>query len=101
MEKQTDLGFAEYLIKAIVSHPEDVKVERTVDEMGVLLTVHVNKEDIGYVIGKKGQTAKSVRTLLKIIGAKNNERVNMKIYEPDRIGREGEEGGARVEPTEE
>ncbi len=84
MAKQLDLEFAEYLIKAIVSHPDDVKIERTVDDMGVLLTVHVNKEDIGYVIGKKGQTAKSVRTLLKIIGAKNNERVNMKIYEPDR-----------------
>jgi len=98
MEKQTDLGFAEYLIKAIVSHPEDVKIDRTVDEMGVLLTVNVNKEDIGYVIGKKGQTAKSVRTLLKIIGAKNNERVNMKIYEPDRPDRPAREGS---EPTEE
>jgi hypothetical protein len=99
MAKEFDTEFAEYLIKAIVSHPEDVKVERTIDELGVLLTLHVNKEDIGYVIGKKGQTAKSVRTLLKIIGAKNNERVNMKIVEPDRPDRDFRKEVS--EPTEE
>ena len=86
MEK--DQEFAEYLIKAIVNHPDDVKIERTIDDLGILLTLHVNKEDLGYVIGKQGQTAKAVRTLLKIIGAKNNSRVNMKIYEPDRPERQ-------------
>lgn len=95
MAQEFDKEFAEYLIKAIVSHPDDVQIVRTIDDMGVLLTLHVNKEDIGYVIGKKGQTAKSVRTLLKIIGAKNDQRVNMKIVEPDRPERD-----FRNEPVE-
>ena len=77
-----DQAFLEYVIKAIVGHPEDVKSERTVDERGVLLTLDINSADMGYVIGKHGQTAKSVRTLLKIVGAKNNARVNLKINEP-------------------
>lgn len=79
----SDKDFLESLVKAIVSHPEDVKVERTVDEMGVLLSLHINQEDMGYVIGRHGQTAKSIRTLLKIVGTKNNARVNLKIIEPE------------------
>lgn len=71
------------IVKAIVSHPEDVTTERTVDEMGVLITLKINQEDMGYVIGRSGQTARSIRTLLKIVGAKNNARVNLKIYEPE------------------
>lgn len=71
------------VVQAIVSHPEDVKTERTVDERGVLITLHINQEDMGYVIGRQGQTARSIRTLLKIVGAKNNARVNLKIYEPE------------------
>jgi len=78
-----DQAFLEYVIKAIVGHPEDVKSDRTVDERGVLLTLSINPEDMGYVIGKHGQTAKAVRTLLKIVGAKNNARVNLKINEPE------------------
>jgi len=78
-----DQEFVEYIIKAIVANPDDVKVDRTVDERGVLLTLHVNPTDIGYVIGRQGQTAKAVRTLTKIIGAKNNARVNLKIMEPE------------------
>jgi len=78
-----DQEFVEYVIKAIVNHPEDVKTERTIDERGVLITLHVNPEDMGYVIGRRGQTATSVRTLLKIVGAKNDARVNMKIHEPE------------------
>lgn len=78
-----DKDFLEYIIKAIVGHPEDVSAERTVDERGVLLTLNINPEDMGYVIGKRGQTAKAVRTLLKIVGAKNNARVNLKINEPE------------------
>lgn len=83
MAEHKDKEFVEDIVKAIVSHPEDVKVERTVDEMGVLLTLHINPADMGYVIGRQGQTARSIRTLLKIVGAKNNARVNLKIYEPE------------------
>jgi len=78
-----DKSFLEFVVKSIVAHPDDVRVERTIDERGVLLTLNINPEDMGYVIGKKGQTAKSVRTLLKIVGAKNNARVNLKINEPE------------------
>lgn len=78
-----DQEFVEYVVKSIVDHPDDVKVERTVDEMGVLITLSVNPEDMGQVIGRQGATAKSVRTLLRVIGAKNNARVNLKISEPE------------------
>ncbi len=81
--KQSDQEFVEYVVKAIVAHPEDVKTDRTVDEMGVLITLHLNPSDMGYVIGRQGQTARAIRTLLKIVGAKNNARVNLKIYEPE------------------
>lgn len=80
---EQDQQFVEMVVKAIVSHPEDVRTERTVDEMGVLITLHINQEDMGYVIGRQGQTARAIRTLLKIVGAKNNARVNLKIYEPE------------------
>ena len=79
---QQDQEFLELLIKAIVSNPGDVKTTRTVDERGVLLTLDVNPSDIGYVIGRRGQTAHAIRTLLRIVGAKNNARVNLKINEP-------------------
>ena len=90
--KQSDQEFLEDVVQAIVAHPEDVKTERTVDEMGVLLTLHINPADMGYVIGRQGQTARAIRTLLKIVGAKNNARVNLKIHEP--------EGSRRSRPTE-
>lgn len=78
-----DKDFLEFVVKSIVAHPEDVKVGRIIDERGVLLTLDINPRDMGYVIGKKGQTAKAVRTLLKIVGAKHNARVNLKINEPE------------------
>lgn len=78
-----DKEFLEMIVKAIVSNPDAVEVERTVDEMGVLLTLKVDQTDMGYVIGRRGQTAQSIRTLLKIVGAKNNSRVNLKIYDPN------------------
>jgi len=78
-----DKEFIEYVVKAIVSHPDKVKVERTIDERGVLLTLDIDPADMGYVIGRQGQTARSIRTLLKIVGAKNNARVNLKINEPE------------------
>ena len=78
-----DQQFLEIVIKAIVGTPDDVKVTRTVDERGVLLTLDLNPSDMGYVIGRRGQTARAIRTLLKIVGAKNNARVNLKINEPE------------------
>lgn len=83
MDPMQDKDFVEYVVKQIVDHPEQVVVERTVDEMGVLITLKVAKEDMGKVIGKSGQTAKSIRILLRVIGSKNNARVNLKIVEPD------------------
>ena len=79
----TDQQFVEYIVKGIVNNPNDVKVSRTVDERGVLITLDINPSDMGYVIGRQGQTARSIRTLLKIVGAKNNARVNLKINEPE------------------
>lgn len=89
-----DQEFVEYVVKSIVDHPDDVKVDREVDEMGVLLTLTVSPEDMGQVIGRQGATAKSIRTLLRVIGAKNNARVNLKINEP-----EGSERGAEKAAT--
>ena len=71
------------IVKAIVDNPDEVKVERTVDEMGVLLTLSVAKSDMPQIIGKKGRTASAIRTLLRVIGMKNNARVNLKINEPE------------------
>lgn len=81
MEK--DQEFLEFVVKALVDKPDDVKIERTVDDMGVLLTLLVHAEDMGSIIGRSGQTAKSLRTLLRVVGAKNNARVNLKILEPE------------------
>jgi uncharacterized protein len=80
---EQDQEFLEFVVKAIVNHPEDVKSTRTVDERGVLITLDLNPTDMGYVIGRRGQTARAVRTLLKVVGAKNNARVNLKINEPE------------------
>jgi predicted RNA-binding protein YlqC (UPF0109 family) len=78
-----DKDFIEYIVKHIVDNPDDVKVTRSVDEMGVLITLRVHKDDMGKIIGKDGKTAKSIRILLRVIGSKNNARVNLKIVEPD------------------
>lgn len=94
-----DREFVEYVVKTIVENPEDVQVERKVDEMGVLLELKANPADMGKIIGKEGRTAKAIRTLLRVLGAKINARVNLKIIEP--------EGGLRAqsqpvdEPSEE
>jgi len=82
MAKNADQEFVEFVIKSIVDHPDDVKTDRSVDEMGVLLTLKVNPEDMGQVIGREGGTARAIRTLLRVIGAKHNARVNFKIEEP-------------------
>lgn len=79
----TDRDFVEYVVKQIVNHPDDVRVDRKIDEMGVLITLDVHSEDMGMIIGREGATAKALRTLLRVIGAKNNARVNLKINEPE------------------
>jgi uncharacterized protein len=80
---ERDQEFLEFVIKSLVDKPEGVKVARTVDEMGVLLTLDVSPEDMGKVIGRSGNTAKAIRSLLRIVGLKNNARVNLKINEPE------------------
>jgi predicted RNA-binding protein YlqC (UPF0109 family) len=90
-EKASDKDFVEYVVKQIVNHPEDVKVDRKIDEMGVLITLDVNPEDMGMIIGREGATAKALRTLLRVIGARNNARVNLKINEPEGSSRKGNE----------
>ena len=81
-KRATDQEFLEFAVKALVDNPEDVRVERKIDEMGVLITLDVNPADMGMVIGREGQTAKALRTILRVIGARNNARVNLKINEP-------------------
>lgn len=79
---EMDAQFLDFVIKALVDNPSDVKITRTVDEMGVLMTLDVNPADMGKIIGREGQTAKAIRTLLRVVGMKNNARVNLKINEP-------------------
>lgn len=90
--EEADKVFLEYVVKALVDNPNDIKIDRTVDEMGVLISLSVNPADMGKIIGRMGNTAKAIRTLLRIIGMKNNARVNLKINEP--------EGSTRPERTE-
>ncbi len=78
-----DQEFLEYVVKGLVDNPDDVQVHRQVDEMGVLLTLDVSPNDMGKVIGRSGNTAKAIRILLRVVGMKNNARVNLKINEPE------------------
>jgi len=95
-----DQEFLEYLIKSVVDMPDAVTVSRSVDEMGVLLTLQVDPKDMGQIIGRKGTTAKAIRTLLRVVGAKNNARVNLKIVEPEGSTR-GERSSERVKAMDE
>lgn len=79
---ERDQEFLEFVVKGLVEHPEEVKIGRTVDEMGVLLTLDLHPDDMGKVIGRSGNTAKAIRTLLRVVGMKHNARVNLKINEP-------------------
>ena len=88
MEK--DQEFLEYVVKTLVEHPEAVATTRTIDQMGVLLTLTVSAEDMGKIIGKSGKTAEALRVLLRVVGMKNNARVNLKINEPPGGKREAE-----------
>ncbi len=94
---EQDQQFVEYVVKSLVNHPDDVSTERKIDDKGILITLHVNPEDMGYVIGKQGQTAQALRILLRTVGAKANAKVHLRIYEPEgsRIGG----GHAPVEDT--
>ena len=84
MAKMTqDQEFLDFLIRALVDNPDAVRTERKVDEMGVLLTLKVDPADMGKIIGRDGQTAKAIRSLLRVVGIKNNARVNLKIEEPE------------------
>mgnify|MGYP001618271278 FL=1 len=93
MSEFADKDFLEYVVKSLVDNADDVKVDRKVDEMGVLLTLRVNPENMGQVIGRSGNTAKALRTLLRVVGMKHNARVTLKIEEP--------EGGLRRPPQQE
>ena len=93
-DTNNDKEFLEFVVKNLVDKPDAVKVNRVVDEMGVLLTLDIDPEDMGKVIGRMGNTAKAVRTLLRVVGMKNNARVNLKINEPEGGKRAGMPGGA-------
>ncbi len=80
---QKSIEFLEYVVASLVENPADINVESKTDEMGVLLTLHLNKDDMGKIIGREGNTAKAIRTLLRVIGMKENARINLKIAEPD------------------
>ncbi len=101
---EKDQEFLEFVVKGLVEHPEDVKIGRTVDEMGVLLTLDLHGDDMGKVIGRSGNTAKAIRTLLRVVGMKHNARVNLKINEPAGGSRAGGwdsgSSGASAEPSQ-
>ncbi|MBQ7802893.1 KH domain-containing protein [Candidatus Saccharibacteria bacterium] len=88
-----DQQFVEYIVKTLVNNPDKVSVERKIDEKGVLLSLSVDPEDVGRVIGKRGATAQSIRTLLRALGTKNDARYNLKIVNTD--------GETRTESTPE
>ncbi len=98
MAAEVDKEFVEYVVQALVSNPDAVKVERSVDDRGVLLELTVDPADMGKIIGKAGATAKSLRTLLRVLGAKNDAKVNLKIIEPE--GSEHVRAESSEEPAE-
>ena len=93
MAEERDQEFLDYVVRALVDNPDKVNINRNVDEMGVLLSLEVDPSDLGQIIGRQGQTAKAIRTLLRVVGAKNQARVNLKIIEP--------EGSRKPAPREE
>jgi uncharacterized protein len=97
---ELDQEFVEYVVKALVVNPDAVVVKRSVDDMGVLLELTVDPADMGKVIGKAGATAKSIRTLLRVLGAKSDARVNLKIVEPEGVNVPAEaEAQPEVDPV--
>jgi len=96
---EKDQEFLEYVVAAIVDNPDDVKINRTVDDRGVLLELTVNPDDMGKIIGKAGATAKALRTLLRVMGAKYDARFNLKITEPGGEDRQRSTEPTHTEPT--
>jgi uncharacterized protein len=103
MNQVSDEHFLEHIVKSLVDNPDDVRIDRKVDEMGVLLSLRVNPADMGQIIGKDGSTARAIRSLVRIIGLKNHARVNLKIEEPEggRQPKREEETSAPVQQVEE
>ena len=98
MSVSIDQQFVEYIVKSLVGNPDAVSIERRVDEKGVLLELTVHPEDLGRVIGKRGATAQSIRTLLRALGTKQEARFNLKIVDVDRLGEEGERPARAAAP---
>ncbi len=99
-----DQQFVEYIVKTLVNNPDKVSIDRTIDEKGVLLSLEVDPEDVGRIIGRRGATAQSIRTLLRALGTKNDARYNLKIvnnddYEP--AAKRDEEAPVKDEEVEE
>lgn len=94
--KEADQEFVEYVVGKLVTKPEAVVTTRKIDELGVLIELTVDREDMGVIIGKEGKTAKAIRTLLRVLGAKSDSRINLKIVEPEG----GEPRENRVESVE-
>jgi len=91
-----DQQFVEYIVKTLVNNPDKVSIDRAIDEKGVLLSLSVDPEDVGRVIGRRGATAQSIRTLLRALGTKNDARYNLKIVNTDELDGEGEPTAART-----
>lgn len=93
-----ELVFIDFVVKQMVDHPGDVRIEKTVDKQGVLLELTVNKVDVGRVIGKQGATAQSLRTLLRALGSRNNAHYNLKIMDSqeEHYGRQDEGRGQEI-----
>ncbi|MEX1064054.1 MAG: KH domain-containing protein [Candidatus Paceibacterota bacterium] len=100
MANYTDREFVEYVVKQIVNKPDNVEVTRKTDEMGVLIEVKVDPEDMGLLIGRAGSTAKAVRTLARIVGMRNNARVNLRIVEPEGSTRQPRQDGEKTKNVE-
>jgi predicted RNA-binding protein YlqC (UPF0109 family) len=99
--KEADQEFVEYVVKQLVTKPDKVQTERKIDELGVLIELVVDREDMGVIIGKEGKTAKAIRTLLRVLGAKNDARINLKIIEPTGGDSKKAENTEKVEEEEE
>lgn len=99
---ERDQAFLEHVVKSLVDNPDAIEINRTIDEMGVLLTLTVHPDDMGKIIGRSGATAKAIRTLLRVVGMKNDARVNLKINEPEGgLRSQGGEGEGEAKREEE
>lgn len=99
MSNTIDQQFVEYIVKSLVGNPDKVVIERRIDEKGVLLELTVDPEDLGRVIGKRGATAQSLRTLLRALGTKNDARYNLKIVDNGEHGERTESSSRRSEES--